>query len=48
MLEQPPDLLIISVAALAGGMLNALAGGGSFLTLPALVLTGVPPVVANA
>lgn len=48
MLEQPPDLLIITAAALAGGMLNALAGGGSFLTLPALVLTGVPPVVANA
>lgn len=48
MLEPPPDLLIITAAALAGGMLNALAGGGSFLTLPALVLTGVPAVVANA
>lgn len=29
-------------------MLNAIAGGGSFLTFPALVFTGVPPIVANA
>ncbi|TSE21019.1 Sulfite exporter TauE/SafE [Tepidimonas alkaliphilus] len=35
-------------AALAAGALNALAGGGSFLTFPALVFTGVPPIVANA
>ena len=48
MTEAVPDLLIIVVAALLGGTINALAGGGSFLTLPALVFTGVPPVVANA
>lgn len=48
MLEQALDLVVISAAALAGGMLNALAGGGSFFTLPALVFIGVPPVVANA
>jgi uncharacterized protein len=35
------------VAMLAGG-LNALAGGGSFLALPALLWAGVPPVAANA
>lgn len=29
-------------------MLNAIAGGGSFLTFPALVFTGVPPIMANA
>ena len=29
-------------------MLNAIAGGGSFLTLPALVFAGVPPIMANA
>jgi uncharacterized membrane protein YfcA len=29
-------------------VLNAVAGGGSFLTFPALVFTGVPPIVANA
>jgi uncharacterized membrane protein YfcA len=36
------------VAAFAAGVLNAVAGGGSFLTFPALVFTGVPPIVANA
>ena len=36
------------LAALLAGALNAVAGGGSFLTLPALVFIGVPPVAANA
>jgi len=36
------------VAALAGGAINSVAGGGSFLTFPALVLTGVAPIPANA
>ena len=36
------------IIAFIAGALNAVAGGGSFLTLPALVFTGVPPVVANA
>lgn len=42
------DLLILFVAGLLGGVLNAVAGGGTFITFPALVLTGVPPVMANA
>jgi uncharacterized membrane protein YfcA len=42
------DLSVVILAAFIGGTINALAGGGSFLTLPALVFTGVPPVVANA
>lgn len=42
------DWLIILGAAFAAGALNAVAGGGSFLTLPALVFTGIPPVAANA
>lgn len=41
-----PGLIII--AGFAAGALNAVAGGGTFLTLPALVFLGVPPVVANA
>ena len=41
-------LALLLAAAFAAGALNAVAGGGSFLTLPALVFTGVPPVVANA
>jgi uncharacterized membrane protein YfcA len=32
----------------AAGVLNAVAGGGSFLTFPALVFAGVPPLAANA
>ena len=36
------------VAAFAGGALNAIAGGGSFLTLPALLSAGIAPVTANA
>ena len=41
----------IGVAAGAGllaGAMNAIAGGGSFVTLPALVAAGIPPVLANA
>jgi uncharacterized protein len=40
--------LVITVAAFLAGGINALAGGGSFLTLPALVFAGVPAVAANA
>lgn len=40
-------VLLVS-AAFAAGVMNAVAGGGSFLTFPALVYTGVPSVVANA
>jgi uncharacterized membrane protein YfcA len=42
------ELLLVAVAAGLGGMLNAVAGGGSFFTLPALIWIGVPPVAANA
>ena len=34
--------------AFVGGALNAVAGGGSFLTLPTLLYAGIPPVSANA
>jgi len=42
------DIALLMSAAFVAGALNAVAGGGSFLTLPALVFTGVPPVAANA
>lgn len=35
-------------AAVVGGALNAVAGGGSFFTFPALVFAGMPAVPANA
>lgn len=40
--------LLLALAAFGAGVLNAMAGGGSFLTFPALVFTGVPPIAANA
>lgn len=40
--------LLLASAAFAAGVLNAIAGGGSFLTFPALVFVGIPPIVANA
>ncbi len=44
-----PDLpALTGAAAFAAGVLNAIAGGGSFLTFPALVFAGVPAVAANA
>jgi uncharacterized membrane protein YfcA len=42
------DLVLISAAAFFAGVLNSMAGGGSFLTLPALVYIGVPIISANA
>ena len=39
---------ILLGAAILAGTLNAIAGGGSFLTFPALVFVGIPPVAANA
>jgi uncharacterized membrane protein YfcA len=41
------QLFLFAVAAL-GGALNAVAGGGSFFTLPALLYAGVGAVAANA
>jgi uncharacterized membrane protein YfcA len=35
-------------AAIFAGTLNSVAGGGSFFTFPALLLTGMPPINANA
>lgn len=42
------EYLILAAAAFFAGMLNTIAGGGTFLTFPALVYTGVPLVAANA
>jgi hypothetical protein len=42
------DVVLIAGAGLLGGAMNALAGGGSFVTLPALVAAGVPSLNANA
>src|SRR5438105_8000829 len=39
---------LLFVAAMLGGALNSVAGGGSFISFPALIFTGVPPINANA
>ena len=44
----PAHAALTGMAAFAAGVLNAIAGGGSFLTFPALVFAGVPAVAANA
>jgi uncharacterized membrane protein YfcA len=43
----PLHYLLIVVAALAAGAINALAGGGTLITFPALTFLGVPAVAAN-
>ena len=40
--------ILLLVAGFVGGVLNSLAGGGSFVVFPALLAAGVPPVLANA
>ena len=41
-------LALILIAGTAGGALNSVAGGGSFLTFPALIFAGIAPIEANA
>ena len=42
------SFLLLAASGLLAGMMNAIAGGGSFVTFPVLVLAGLPPVIANA
>jgi uncharacterized protein len=49
----PPSLtylngFLLFVTAFIAGGLNAVAGGGSFISFPTLIFTGVSPIVANA
>lgn len=41
------DQAVAGAAALAAGVINAMAGGGSLVSFPALVAIGVPAVPAN-
>jgi uncharacterized protein len=40
--------LFLFVAALVAGAINSVAGGGSFITFPALIFVGIAPIAANA
>ncbi len=42
-----PQLLLIALAGLYAGTQNTLAGGGSFITFPLLLLSGLNPLSAN-
>ncbi len=42
-----PHYLLVALAAFAAGIVNALAGGGTLISFPALTLLGIPPVAAN-
>ena len=41
------EYLIVALAALAAGAVNALAGGGTLITFPLLTFLGIPAVSAN-
>lgn len=42
------DILVLFFAAMLGGGINSVAGGGTFFIFPALIFAGVPPISANA
>lgn len=44
----PDHALLLFAAGAGAGVMNAVAGGGSFLTFPALVFAGLPSIIANA
>jgi len=41
-------LAVLFAAGAIGGALNSVAGGGSFVVFPTVLLVGIPPVTANA
>ena len=43
----PIEYLLIALAALAAGMVNALAGGGTLITFPMLTFVGIDAVTSN-
>ena len=45
--ETGSDIVLLAVAGLAAGAINAVAGGGSLISFPALLAAGLPPVTAN-
>ncbi len=42
------EILALTSAAAAAGVINAVAGGGTLITFPALLVFGTAPIVANA
>ncbi|MCR8670408.1 sulfite exporter TauE/SafE family protein [Agrococcus sp. HG114] len=44
---EPVGLLLIALAAVGGGAINAAAGGGTLITFPAMLAAGMSPLAAN-
>src|SRR5215207_2305168 len=44
---EPAQLLLLATAALVAGAVNAVAGGGSLISFPALLAVGYPALTAN-
>jgi len=44
---EPVQLLLLAAAALLAGAVNAVAGGGSLISFPALLAVGYPAITAN-
>ena len=42
------EVVLLLVAGIAGGAVNAIAGGGTFFTFPAFLAVGIDPLTANA
>ncbi|HVZ61423.1 MAG TPA: sulfite exporter TauE/SafE family protein [Terriglobales bacterium] len=42
------EIIFLLGAGVLGGALNAMAGGGGFITFPALIFIGMPPIQATA
>ncbi|NUM49053.1 MAG: sulfite exporter TauE/SafE family protein, partial [Anaerolineales bacterium] len=43
----PLEYLLIALSAVAAGLINALAGGGTLITFPMLTFVGIPGVAAS-
>src|SRR4030066_82823 len=41
------EYVLVGLAAVAAGLVNALAGGGTLITFPMLLAVGLPAVAAN-
>lgn len=41
------EIIMVALAGVAGGLVNALAGGGTLITFPVLLAVGIPAVAAN-
>jgi uncharacterized membrane protein YfcA len=43
----PADALLVGAAGVLAGAINAVAGGGTLVSFPALLAAGLPPIAAN-